>query len=790
MAFDRNKLFTNWIWTPDWGIGDDHEARVVYFRKEINLTDLPEHKEIRITADSRYKLYVNGEFVGEGPQKALDTREWYVDTADLIPYLNTGKNVVAVEVLRFPELVLKGMQFNANGSLYRTEIPHLYVEDLSEPQIVLQGKSGWKCFVNRKIHIFGDGDGGCIQPQENAEIGTGLSGWKKTGYDDTGWKTAVPWMMFELLYADAPGTLVPRTIPVMRHTEKKFEGVKEVRDAGNAEKKQLEGQYGKMLAGTGFMEIPPYTEQVVELSAGVEECGYLLYAFAGGAGAKVTTLCSECYVSVETDPKSGQKIPVKRMRDDSIQGVLMGPESSYTVGGYGTVAEPEVYEPYWFRTFRYIKLHVKTEEEPLQFLKFQYRSTGYPLDVKTKFQIPDHEYQNIWDISIRTLKRCMHETYVDCPFYEQYQYAMDTRSEILYTYAVSADDRLARQAMEAFRRSQRPDGMTAANAPGVKTGVIPGFSIYYILMVYDHMMYFGDPELVRHHFPAIEGVLAFFEHHLNEKGIVGKTGGRLFLERYWSFIDWSPAWQESSGMPQASDLGTGAVTMESLLYIYGLQKASELAAYIGSTEIAREYGNRAEYVKNAIRKYCIEAYQEKNGECHTIILDGPGIPLYSVHCQVFAVLTGLLDAADGGKILQLAIGNPDFAQPSVAFMFYVFRALEQCGRYDKTDTLWNAWREMLHDHLTTCVENETDRRSDCHAWGALMCYEIPAAILGVTPAAPGYAKVRIAPQPCKLKEAEGEVITPKGTVHVEWTRGADGSCKVEYSVPDGMEVCG
>lgn len=66
MAFDREKLVTNWIWIPDWQIEDEHEARVVYFRKEIELTEiLPTSKKIRITADSRYKLYVNGLFLTE-----------------------------------------------------------------------------------------------------------------------------------------------------------------------------------------------------------------------------------------------------------------------------------------------------------------------------------------------------------------------------------------------------------------------------------------------------------------------------------------------------------------------------------------------------------------------------------------------------------------------------------------------------------------------------------------------------------------------------------------------------
>ena len=61
----------------------------------------------------------------------------------------------------------------------------------------------------------------------------------------------------------------------------------------------------------------------------------------------------------------------------------------------------------------------------------------------------------------------------------------DTRSQILYTYAVSADDRLARKAIDDFRRSQREDGLLNASYPNRNENVIPGFSIYYILMIHD-----------------------------------------------------------------------------------------------------------------------------------------------------------------------------------------------------------------------------------------------------------------------------------------------------------------
>lgn len=60
---------------------------------------------------------------------------------------------------------------------------------------------------------------------------------------------------------------------------------------------------------------------------------------------------------------------------------------------------------------------------------------------------------------------------------------------------------------------------------------------------------------------------------------------------------------------------------------------------------------------------------------------------------------------------------------------------------------------MVENHLTTCVESDTDTRSDCHAWEALLCYELPAVILGVRPAALGFQKVRIEPQVGTFREA-------------------------------------
>lgn len=86
------------------------------------------------------------------------------------------------------------------------------------------------------------------------------------------------------------------------------------------------------------------------------------------------------------------------------------------------------------------------------------------------------------------------------------------------------------------------------------------------------------------------------------------------------------------------------------------------------------------------------------------------------------------------------------------------------------------------DNLTTCVEDGVNGRSDCHAWGSLILFELPAVVLGVHPAAPGYEKIAVEPNPGYLEWAKGEVITKKGMVKVSWKKTESG-VDVAYELP-------
>ena len=770
------KFNTNWIWDPGWKFSHNEEPQFVCFRKELYLDGKPDSCNIKITADSRYKLYVNGEFMQEGPAKG-DEKIWYYDEAKIMSRLNQGVNVLAVIVLRYPENKEK-----RNLSLHRSMMPGVYIEGeiiAGGKRLDVSGSSGWKCRQDDNRHIVSKE----IPPAplhilEEAGCDKKMHGWMNAGYDDSAWNPAKLYGSQELSLGESPCNMIHRPVPYQRHKKGRFKTIMTVREytGSDLSDEQITRDWEQMISGGRSVTIPANTKLSIELDAGELMTGYLRLAFSQGKDAAVTLKCAESYGYYEDLANPEAEIPKKGDRMDFKKGTLFGYEDVYHCAGCGSRENAESYEPFWFRTFRFLGVTVETGCEPLVIESLDFTETGYPLDVRTKVETSDKTFQEIWDISERTLRRCMHETYMDCPFFEQLQYAMDSRAQILFTYMTAADDRLARQCMDDFRRSQRYDGTLNCCAPSCWSHVIPGFSIYYILMVHDHMMFFGDRQLIGLHLPAIEGVLDYFERNLTEQGLVGVNGGPVFRQKYWSFIDWTVQWNEYAGVPAA--IQYGPVTMESLLYIYGLLHAAEICHYMGRTCMEEEYRKRADKVRRSVQEYCMGS----NG----LIMDGPGVEEYSVHCQVFAVLTDTLPIEQGRAALKKTIGRPEYAQCSVAMNFYLFRALEKAGAYEMTEELWGMWREMLDQHLTTCVENTTDARSDCHAWGALALYELPAVILGVRPAAPGFEKVRIQPVSGHFTSAKGEVITPKGMITVEWTK--EEKLKVRYTVPEGLEV--
>jgi len=762
---DYQLPMTPWIWIKE-SRADNGQTGVYFFRKTLELAEKPAKAVVKISADSRYRFYVNGQSVAFGPCKG-DAEVWYYEEVDIAPFLQAGENCLAAVVVHFSPLS------RGNVSVWRTATPGFYLNGkivTSAGEQDLKADVTWRAIRADHIQLGPEAMGmAYLNIAETVKADSRFQNWLKSDYEDSFWLETQAYHMFAMNAGMGPSNLYPRPIPLMFERTARLQRVVCRRQSQLADR-----DWQGLLQGQGIAIAAQQTE-IVELDAGELTTGFLELKLAGGHDAKIEILTSECYAY---EPLQTSKMPQPRKGDrtDWQNGQLYGLHDHYQVAGFGTNAQPEYYEPFWFRTFRFVQLKITTGAQPLRVVDFSYRETGYPLEPVSQVATTDADFPGIWDISLRSLQRCMHETYEDCPFYEQLQYGMDTRAQILFTYSVAADDRMARRTIDDFHRSQRGEGLVGGCYPTVNANVITGFSLFYIMMIHDHMMYFGDKQLVERYLPTVDRILDYFHRNLDGRGLVGQVG-HVIGARHWSFIDWTVQWDRSAGVPSA--IWQGPLTVESLMVAATLTMAAELADFVDRPEQAGRYRARYADLCSAINQHCIGAdgyYQ-----------DGPGVEEYSHHAQVWAVLSDVAPAETHQHLMRLTLDHPELARCSVAMSFYWYRALEKAGLYHETAQLWETWRQMLRENLTTCEEDPVGKRSDCHAWGALALYEFPASVLGVRPAAPGFAKAEIRPRATWLGQAQGQVITPRGVVEVAWHT-ENGQVKLEYKVPEGLFV--
>jgi hypothetical protein len=411
----------------------------------------------------------------------------------------------------------------------------------------------------------------------------------------------------------------------------------------------------------------------------------------------------------------------------------------------------EAYEPFWWRTFRYVRLEIEARDEPLTITDLTYRFTAYPFEDKAKFACSDASFGRMWDMSWRTARLCAHETYEDCPYYEQLQYAGDTQIQTLISYYVAGDARLARQAIRHFDWSRGFDGLTQSRYPSRMPQYIPSWSLLWVVILHDYWMHTGDLDEVALRLDGVAANLRWFEQYENAEGL-------LEALPHWKVVDWVKGW-EPSGYPPGADGGVSALI--NLQYAYALKRASELAEASGKYRRARRWGAKAKRIAKAIDRLC---WWPEEG----LYRDRPEGRELSELTNAWAILSGAASRRKAREIAKRLGSDPKLAPATLYGRFYVFRAFSRAGVYEKAHGLLDHWQAMMATDLTTWPEEPFLARSYCHAWSAAPIYELLAEILGIKPAAPGFAKVRVEPHRWDLTWAEGSIPTPHGTVRVRW----------------------
>jgi hypothetical protein len=393
------------------------------------------------------------------------------------------------------------------------------------------------------------------------------------------------------------------------------------------------------------------------------------------------------------------------------------------------------------------------------------------------FVSSDAELNRIWEIGWRTVRVDAHETFMDSSYWEQLQYAGDTRLEMLITYAVSGDARLARQAIDAFAESDVDGGLMQGAYPSRVPNVIATFALAWVGMLADWSIEQPDKSLIVRHLPRMRRVLAWFESRLNKQGLLGKNP-------QWNFIDWSgQKWDDRDTFPSwGRENGSCLMTA---MWLGALRQGQELESSYGEIKRVLEYRAWADIARRNIRKYC---WVPEKG----LYADDGDHAVFSQHMNVFAVLYDIATPEEAPAILdRITVRGHGIDAPAgmfsstYYFAWYLARAFEHAGLAERYFDLLQSWRDLLALNYTTWPETREQPRSDTHAWSAHPTADLLRIVAGIRSIEEGYAGVRIQPSLGTLTSLDATAATPHGPVKVSY-RVAGGKLNAVIECPAGL----
>ncbi len=735
-------------WSASWvSIADvpQKDYGVYHFRKSFNLTAKPESFIVHVSADNRYRLFVNGKAVCFGPARG-DLYNWYFETIDIAPFLKIGSNTIAALVWNMGVFAPVAQVSNRTAFV---------MQGNTERENVVNTGSGWKVFKDQSYKPCSVDNGKrmntymVIGPGDEVDAATYPWGWEMNSFDDTNWQPTINITKpVALGYGtDNLWTLVPRNIPLM---EESLQRIPSVRKATGIE---LNNGF---LSGKQKLIIPANKTVSILLDQTFNTIAYPELWVSKGKGTIITQTYAEALFTPDGQKKNRNDIDGKSIKGNYD---IFKPD-----GGSG-----RLFRPLWQRTFRYIQLDISTKGEELVIDDFYGMYTGYPFQIKSSFTSNDKSLQQIWDVGWRTARLCAGETYYDCPYYEQLQYEGDTRIQSLISLYVTGDDRLMRKAIIVFNNSRVPEGLTQGRYPSNRLQVIPPFSLYFVSMVYDYLMHRKDEKFVERFLTPVRGVLDWYEKRIDkEKQMLGPM-------KWWNFVDWNLAWP--NGTPDGAEKGNSSII--SLQYVYTLQQAAVIFEHFGKQAEALHYKKLATEISDGVYRNC---YDKTKG----LMANTPQKNTFSQHASIMGVLTGSIPEKEMKQVMNNVLNDSSLSKATFYYRFYLTRALKKAGMANMYYAQLKPWRDMLKIGLTTFAENPDPTRSDCHAWSSSPNYDFFATICGILPDKPGFASVKIEPAMGELLQVKGVMPHPDGNITVSLERKGAKGVAAEITLPRNL----
>ena len=742
-------LQSSMIWSSSLPDGKQEYA---VFRKSFDLNETPATPALlQIFADSRYLLWINGQYVLRGPCRFNPKRPEY-DVVDIHSFLKKGKNVIAVLAHNYGN--------TTNGHIMKHAPGLTALLKISGKEIVRTDPT-WR-FNNKTRYLPSPESWNTVPDVIDGRIDQ--CSWISASYDDSSWPFA------KITDGTKWGAMYPREIPLAKETE-----LKKLRLLPS----------GKLLSAALPIELDAGEEILVDF--GQMAMAYTSMKLVGKEGSRITMKYALRY-------KNGR--PAEMYGDGNLYTARAGLQDFMTTDQWGS---------------HYMV--VKCESGHVKLLGIRIIDRRYPFKRIGSFSCSDDILTDLWKMAQNTIEVTSDDGY-GSDARERNEWIQDSGKASFSTTRVGSagqdddgklvysDPRLLRNMLRHAALSQLPDGQLLATFPTDRGPedchyIIDDYSCQWFEALKTYYDATGDKDFVSEMWPALVAQIEWFLNHRTRRG--------LLLAREYTSFDNPFAYITCEG---ATINAFFYAALEASQYLAGVlgkdQKMEEYKKAADDLKIVfnSEFWNQQELAYNSA--FFNDKVYAPTVHAQLIALHYNLVP----ENRLTQVQKWFLANYKNPGMKHIC-SNPDFEkmvnQKSGVDMpvvyFWVFSQLYRMDS-DSLDReaiqeIRRRWSPMVlyqQDAGTLC-ESFTDEKGEgasesCHNYGSVPAFFLSTYVLGVRMDGPIWKKqIVVEPHLGDLTFARGVVVTELGPVAVSWKR-SDQSKALLYKVniPSGIQA--
>ena len=728
-----------------------------YARKEWNIEkEITAPVSIKVSADSRYRLYLNGVFVNAGPVRGSATLNFY-DETDISGYLKKGHNEIFFEVY---SLLAENYVFNSLVPALIAEIPGMLATDES---FQVQNAECWKTDVPWYTKQSGKMEFRDlrIKPGEKWQNAVAVTDIRHLAKElrpnllpDLNQRIFFPVNIprcYEVSH-DLPD--VPHDIPPFLEDESHYPAT-----PGRFINRDdlLTAPCGE----SGTVILPGERAAGMIVSFDWEISGRAELLIEAPAGTEVQIVYAETIVN--------NRLKTKFSMDYHFTDCFILDEGKNVL----TTSFSE-------RGFRVLQISIRKFDRPVKIRYIRGIDLRYPFSRRGSFHCSDELLNRINEVCAETISACTSDVFTDCPWRERAFWANDLLVNNLASLSCFGPGAIHRRCFELLFSQKHSSGMIPAVIPqpfySGQPLIFAATNLYTPLILMDYLLYSGDAAEVKKYLPDVERILDAAWQLADEDGILRSSG----VTARWNFFDWS---FESNGYGCSG----ARESMLTSLFIIAVKTFEKLAAFTGYTcDEAKNLARRKLSAAN-LEKWFVSP--ENNWIVEELCTEKDSVELSTQLAHALWLLTG--DASEE-KIPDFtrALTSWQCLMPDFYLHYFWFRAAAVTGQEETgLNRIRKDWGRCIATGSPTLYEAGIHgfgfeamdgSGSLCHAFGTIPVNFFQQVILGVKPLLPGFKEFTFDPKLFDLEFAEGRIPVPGGAIEVKITGN-----NYQISIPDG-----